>query len=1021
MLYGESMRWFTLLLLGCGDQIEVKLEDQEIEEAHFDNDLDGFLADEDCNDGDASIFPDAEELCDGIDNDCDNAIDEDVTATFYADGDGDGFGNNNISIESCTASEGFVTNGSDCDDGDPNTYPSAEELCDERDNNCNNNIDEGLGENYYLDSDGDGFGDPSQSLLSCSTPQGYSNLNTDCDDNNSQTNPNSAEMCDGIDNNCNGETDEDPAIDGALWYEDFDGDGFGNPMFSITACSQPEGFTVNNLDCNDIESHSYPGADELCNGLDDDCDGSIDEDGAIDAPIWYLDSDEDDFGSLSSTLQSCDQPEHHVANSGDCDDNDNDIHPQAPELCNNEDDNCDDLVDNEPTDGVVWFVDYDEDGFGDPNNTTIACLQPDNLISDSGDCDDENSTINPDAIELCNEQDDNCDTFTDEGNDDGDLWYHDGDEDGYGDPLLILQACTQPENYVANAEDCNDNNEDISPDAIEFCNDRDDNCDTQIDEASASDALSLYFDFDEDGFGSVDDIIRSCSFVEGYVDNADDCEDNTPLISPDADEICDDIDNNCDDLIDDSSAIDALLWYQDLDEDGFGNTDVFEMSCEQPDYFSLTPLDCDDQDNTINPDADELWYDGIDQDCDELSDFDQDGDGFIAEAHGGDDCNDTDSELAEYCDFGLGNEGSVDLNSGSSIVINSYTPLTSNADSGEQNIALGDSDLFAVGDEILIIQMQGPATAGTYEFNHVQNSENDTLTLLKPLTESYVASDGVQIVRVPNYEDLTITGGTTVTALEWDGSTGGIVAFRVAGIADISGSVNVNEQGYRGGQQNSYTSHWNGYTGESLVASFQNGGNSNSYGGGGSSYCACGEAAGAGGYATTGGNVSGGSCSGQAHGEAGGTYGIADLSDLFYGSGGGGGCADDGCEAPAGKDGGGIVFIAAAELTLSGSIQANGGDAPPNGGNCDDTIGGAGAGGSIFIMTQTATINTNSISAQGGASTYITQSGVTTGVGGDGRIRFDFSTLNGYEFGNSSANDTLNNACTPDAGHSESF
>ena len=89
------------------------------------------------------------ELGKSIDNDCDNAIDEDATATFYADGDGDGWQQQHQRWKL----HGFwdLSPTVDRDDGDPTTYPSAEELCDETDNNCNNSIDEGLGEYYYLD------------------------------------------------------------------------------------------------------------------------------------------------------------------------------------------------------------------------------------------------------------------------------------------------------------------------------------------------------------------------------------------------------------------------------------------------------------------------------------------------------------------------------------------------------------------------------------------------------------------------------------------------------------------------------------------------------------------------------------------------------------------------------------------------------------------------------------------------------------------------------------------------------
>jgi hypothetical protein len=107
---------------------------------------------------------------------------------------------------------------------------------------------------------------------------------------------------------------------------------------------------------------------------------------------------------------------------------------------------------------------------------------------------------------------------------------------------------------------------------------------------------------------------------------------------------------------------------------------------------------------------------------------------------------------------------------------------------------------------------------------------------------------------------------------------------------------------------------------------------------------------------------------------------------------------------------------------VSGTISSNGEDASGgSSGTCDDTIGGAGAGGSIYLLAQTANLSSDSISAAGGGSTYISQSGVTTGVGGVGRIRFDFTTLNGHTYGTSEALNALNNASNPDAGYSESY
>ena len=163
-------------------------------------DGDGFEASEDCDDSNDTVYPGADEQCDGIDSDCDGELDNGVTTVFYADSDGDGYGNPNITTEACAAPDGFVANGSDCDDAESSAYPGAEERCDGIDNDCNEEIDEGLDGQYYVDADGDGFGDSAQVVEGCQLQVGLSTVDGDCDDTDA-TITNCNEACDGIDNN----------------------------------------------------------------------------------------------------------------------------------------------------------------------------------------------------------------------------------------------------------------------------------------------------------------------------------------------------------------------------------------------------------------------------------------------------------------------------------------------------------------------------------------------------------------------------------------------------------------------------------------------------------------------------------------------------------------------------------------------------------------------------------------------------------------------------------------------------
>ncbi|MFH1466078.1 MAG: putative metal-binding motif-containing protein [Pseudomonadota bacterium] len=159
----------------------------------------------DCDDEDPDVNPGATEVCDGVDNNCDTVIDESTAQgapTWYYDGDGDGFGDDDVSEAACPNSDGvgplnFVSQGGDCDDSNP--YLNPETL-------------------WYADTDDDGFGDPASSSASCLQPSGYVADDTDCDDTRDDVNPDEEEQCDDVDHNCNGDTGMvDTDLDG--WAE----------------------------------------------------------------------------------------------------------------------------------------------------------------------------------------------------------------------------------------------------------------------------------------------------------------------------------------------------------------------------------------------------------------------------------------------------------------------------------------------------------------------------------------------------------------------------------------------------------------------------------------------------------------------------------------------------------------------------------------------------------------------------------------------------------------------------------
>jgi len=347
----------------------------------LDADGDGYSAAEDCDDDDAAVNPGAIEVCDGVDNDCDDAVDEGVLDTWYADADSDGYGDAGSPTESCDGPPGHVPTATDCDDDDASIYPSAPERCDGLDNDCDGEIDDGVLRTWYADLDGDGFGDPDTRVEGCEPPDDAVDNDEDCDDADAATSPDGIEVCDGIDNDCDARTDED-AIDAPEWFADVDGDGFGDPDSTTRACETPSGYTDQARDCDDLDPDIKPTAPEICDTIDNDCDELVDDaDPDLDLSsggTWYTDGDGDGYGDAASDVSACVQPSGTVTDMTDCDDGNSAVNPGAALGCDGEDYNCDGFVDN----------DADLDGYaadtcgGDDCDDTDASIRPDT----TGDC-----------------------------------------------------------------------------------------------------------------------------------------------------------------------------------------------------------------------------------------------------------------------------------------------------------------------------------------------------------------------------------------------------------------------------------------------------------------------------------------------------------------------------------------------------------------------------------------------------------------------------------------------------------
>ena len=487
-----------------------------------DIDGDGFSEPEDCNDNDADVSPDGEEVCDNLDNDCDGEVDEDDATdaiSWFVDADGDGYGDDNAAVTACELPDGAASQGGDCDDTDADFHPGATEddCADPTDWNCDGSVG-------YADGDDDGF-------AACE----------DCNDTDAAIHSDATEICNDLDDDCDGRVDED-ATDAPTWYGDSDGDGFGGSQFTSTTCEAPNGFVSNRDDCDDLDASSFPGGVETCDSADNDCDGAVDEDVLL---TWYADADSDGYGDASTPSQACLAPAGYTSNGDDCDDANPATHPGALETCDSTDNDCNGQVDDNALDSSTWFADTDGDGHGNGAVSQDACASPSGHVANDDDCNDGDSAVHPNASETCNAVDDNCDGTIDNNATDALTWFADGDGDGHGSADAPTAACNQPSGFVSSNDDCDDTNGDVSPSATETCNTVDDDCDGTIDNG-ASDASTWHVDLDGDGFGGTWSSQVACDQPSGHADNSNDCDDTDLGSYPGANEVCDGEDNDCD-------------------------------------------------------------------------------------------------------------------------------------------------------------------------------------------------------------------------------------------------------------------------------------------------------------------------------------------------------------------------------------------------------------------------------------------------------------------------------------------
>jgi hypothetical protein len=631
--------------------------------------------DDDCNDADASVNPDAaEQVADSVDQNCDG--DE----LCWDDADGDGFGGDGFLVSADLACDTGreAAAGGDCRDDDPGIGPHVEEgPADGIDQDC-----DGL-EACFEDADGDGWGGETlvPSLDFACALAGLSAEDSDCDDADAAIRPGVEEgVADGIDQDCDGQE---------LCWDDLDGDGYGSDEVVESAdldCADAGEAAVDG-DCDDADADRLPGAEEgVADGVDQDCDGF---------ETCWQDADLDGYGDPVATVELVDRTCTSAGASpvpSDCDDGDPDVNPTGIEVAGDGvDSNCDGQE--------LCFLDFDLDGFG----TELEVLSPrlacdgDGESRRSDDCDDGRASVYPGADEVpADEIDQDCDEldacYTDNDRDgfgtealipgpigcdgpgitdvagdcaDGDpsryptaeegvadgvdqdcdtreLCWADDDRDGRGGDDVVESVdlfCTGPGEAV-DSTDCDDSDRESYPGAPEIPDDGVDQ------DCSGTDTITCYEDADRDGYGSEVELLAADGACDGAGEAAGsgDCADGDPTRYPGAVEVREDgIDQDC-------NGSDLIGCYVDSDRDGYGTEDVVDApdgDCDDPGESEVAG-DCDDLSAAINPDEREICGDGIDQDCDgdggPDSDDDDDGLSFsVEETFGTDDCN-TDSD-----------------------------------------------------------------------------------------------------------------------------------------------------------------------------------------------------------------------------------------------------------------------------------------------------------------------------------------------------------------------------------------
>ena len=615
--------------------------------------------DTDCDDAVAAVNPGASEICDSLDNNCDGSTDEDYVPAATSCGVGACAGTGTTTcvagavVDSCVAGTPAASDAT-CNGIDEDCSGTADEDYVSTATSCGVGACAGTGTTTCVAGavvDSCVAGTPAASDATCNgidedcsgaADEDYASAATSCGmgacaatgaltcvagavvDSCVAGTP-VAEVCDGADNDCDGQVDEAGAGGEQTYYADADGDGYGNAAVAVVACTEPAGYIADGTDCDDAQAAVNPGTEEICDGLDNNCDGTADNlPDPVDEVVEHacLHAQYGPFVGVTAVAVGAgpgpDVSEEHRAFTVALPGTGGSHEGEATFEADEENDFAFMVSPDMPVrvldgTGAEMAVEVDQATQGCSALARVRVLE----LGVGSYRVVFGPTESATALLVIEEMSHRHEGEEGEEGEHGQDFHRDADGDGYGNPEEHVLACTAPAGYVEDESDCDDGNAAVHPGLSDGCDAVDNDCDGTVDEDAT--LSQFYPDADNDGFGAAPTPVPACVAPPGHVANAADCNDADATVSPAATEICDTQDNDCDGQTDEPGASGEQTSHPDVDGDGHGAPGGGVVACTAPAGRVLTSDDCNDASAAVHPGAQEIC-DGIDNDCNGVTD-----------------------------------------------------------------------------------------------------------------------------------------------------------------------------------------------------------------------------------------------------------------------------------------------------------------------------------------------------------------------------------------------------------------